>query len=105
MTMRKHQEIKATVYCRKGHVLATATNSYTKSHPIQKKHAMAVGLPFKEYLHAEVAAIIKAQKFGKPYRIKIERYSSDGTPMLAMPCPICQLAIKEAGIHFVEYTC
>jgi len=102
--MRKHHQIIATVYCRRGHVLATATNSFVKTHPAQKKLAMDAGLPLKEYLHAEVAAIIKAMKRGKPYKIKVERYSNNGTPLLAMPCKICQLAIEQAGIKFVEYT-
>ena len=48
--------------------------------------------------------IIKAQKFGEPYKILIERYNSEGEPVLAKPCEICQLAIKEAGIKRIEYT-
>jgi hypothetical protein len=27
-----------------------------------------------------------------------------GRPKLAKPCVVCELAIKEAGIKFVEYT-
>lgn len=57
------------------------------------------------YLHAEVAAIIKALKVGTPHKIMIERYGKDGSPMLAKPCAMCEIAIREAGIHFVEYTC
>jgi deoxycytidylate deaminase len=53
------------------------------------------------YLHAEIAAIIKAK--GKGYKIKIERYSNKGKPLPSKPCPICELAIKEAGIKVVSY--
>jgi tRNA(Arg) A34 adenosine deaminase TadA len=54
------------------------------------------------YLHAEIAALVKAR--GKGYKIKIERYNKHGEPMLAAPCPICLAAIKEAGIQLVEHT-
>jgi deoxycytidylate deaminase len=62
-----------------------------------------VGLDDKQYLHAEVAAIIRS-KGRDIHKIKIERYDSEGNPKLAAPCPVCQLAIKMAGIKFVEHT-
>ena len=96
--------ITATVYDRKGHVLAKAENSFTKTHPEQSRFAKQANLPEKEFLHAEVRAIIRALKVGQPYKIKVERYNRRGEPLLAKPCPICELAIKEAGIKFVEFT-
>lgn len=95
-------ELVATVFDRKGNILSKATNSYQKSHTIQARYAKRVGLEDKIFLHAEIAALIKCR--GIPYKIKIERYSKKGEPLLAKPCPICELAIKEAGIHIVEYT-
>jgi tRNA(Arg) A34 adenosine deaminase TadA len=103
--MKARAEVTATIYDRKGNVLAKAQNSYVKTHPIQKRFAGQVGEVNKEFLHAEVHAIIKAQKRGTPYKIKIERYGKGGEPRLAKPCPICELAIKESGIKFIEYTC
>jgi len=103
--MKNRAEVQATVYDRKGNVLSVAKNSYVKTHPEQARYALKVNQPEKQYLHAEVHAIIRALKRGKPYKIKIERYNKDGAPAMAKPCPICEFAIKEAGISFVEYTC
>lgn len=101
--MSAHVEIKATIYNKNGKVLSTGYNSYVKTHPKMKQLATQCSLPHKEFLHAEIAAIIKCKK-GKPYKIKIERYGKDGRPLNAKPCPICEAAIKMAGIKFVEYT-
>jgi tRNA(Arg) A34 adenosine deaminase TadA len=98
--------VRAEVYDRHGNQLATAYNSYVKTHPRQKRLAQRVGMPQKQYLHAEVSAIIRALKTHKaPYRICISRRSvKTGKIGLAKPCPICDLAIQEAGIQIVEYT-
>lgn len=101
----KHK-LKATVCDAKGRVLAIAHNSYSKTHPYQYELAEQIGGKHKHrvYLHAEIAAIIKAQKVGTPYSIHVERYYKDGTPAIAKPCPICQLAIELAGIEEVTHT-
>lgn len=96
--------VKATVYDKKGRPLGVGYNSFVKTNTYQAKLAEQVGTPDKQYLHAEVAAILKAQKHGKPYKIFVERYNKHGEPMLAKPCPICEMAIKIAGIKRVEYT-
>jgi len=64
---------------------------------------MMVGHPQKQYLHAEIAAILAA-KTRIIHKIKIERYNTYGKPMLAKPCTICQLAIKMFNIKLVEHT-
>jgi tRNA(Arg) A34 adenosine deaminase TadA len=99
---RKRHLITATIFDRKGNILSVAQNSYQKTHPLQAKWASKCGEPYKVYLHAEIAALVKAR--GKGYKIKIERYNKHGEPMLAAPCPICLAAIKEAGIQLVEHT-
>jgi len=97
--------VKATIKDRKGRVLSEAYNSYVKTHPKQKRFARLVGKPRCEYLHAEVAAIIRALKVGVPYSIFVERRTmKTGRVGLAKPCAICQLAIQEVGIKIVEYT-
>ena len=101
---KKIYEIVATVYDKKGRVLAKEKNSYSKSHPLQAKYTAKVGLSNKIYLHAEIAAIIRANKIGTPHSIFVERYDSFGNPVCAKPCPICSLFILENGIKFVEYT-
>lgn len=93
----------ATVYDKHGQVIAVGENSYIKTHPRMAALAKKCGEEHKQFLHAEVLAIIRCK--GKiPYKIKIERYNKCGESRLAKPCPICELAIKEAGIKFVEYT-
>lgn len=99
--MKKHK-IRATIYDKKGKILAMGENSYKKTHPLQAQYAAAVGENYKIYLHAEISALVKCR--GKPYKIKIERYDKSGNPKNAKPCPICELAIKEAGISVIEYT-
>jgi len=93
----------ATVFDRRGRVLSSGTNFPKKTHPVQAAHALRAGLPDKLFLHAEISALVKIRN-GIPFKIKIERYGKDGRPLLAKPCPICQLAIMEAGIKHVEHT-
>lgn len=97
------QNIKATVFDKRGRILATGVNSYEKTSPVQAQYGKRVNQPARIYLHAEIAALVRV-KYGVPYKIKIERYDKNGNPKLAAPCPICSLAIKEAGIKFIEYT-
>lgn len=99
----KH-ELIAKVYDKQKRLLATGVNSYCKTHPKQAEYAKQVGLPAKQFLHAEIRAIIRALKKGKPHSIHIERYGKEGQPLLAKPCPVCALAIKESGIKEIYHT-
>lgn len=99
--MTKHA-ITATIYDRRGNILSVGKNSYEKSHPVQKRYATLVGQPEKRFLHAEISALVKCR--GQPYRIYVERLDKLGNYKLAKPCPICALAIKEAGIKIVHYS-
>ena len=101
---KKRFSIKATVYDKRGRVLTTGENSYSKTHPLQAKFAVQVGLDDKIYLHSEIAALSKLKKHHKPYRIVVERYKDNGDPALAKPCLICQAAIESHGITLVEWT-
>ena len=94
--------IKATIYNKRGRVLSVGYNSYHKTHPFQFRYAIRAGLREKQYLHAEISALIKCKE--EPYRMVIERYGKDGRPLLAKPCPICSIAIAESGIKVIEYT-
>jgi len=99
---KKRYVLKSTIYDKKGRVLSVGHNNYEKTHPYQAKLAKIAGNPKQIVLHSEIDALIKCR--GEPYKIKIERYAADGSPKMAAPCPICQLAIKRAGIKFIEYT-
>lgn len=100
----KKHDLTAIIYDKRGRVLSIGKNHYVKTHPMQKRIALTVGLPHKEFLHAEISAIVKCKKLEKAYRIVIYRFNKDGTPALAKPCPICESAIKAAGIKHVEHT-
>ena len=101
--MTKHN-LKAIIYDRKGRVLSIGQNSYIKTHPYQASLAKSVSLPEKIYLHAEINAIIKCPDLSRAYRIFISRFDQAGTARLAKPCPVCDEAIRLAGIKCVEYT-
>jgi len=95
--------ITAEIYDRKGNLLSVGKNSYTKTHPLQKRYAIKANQPQKQYLHAEIAALIKCRSLDA-YKIVIKRVDKNGNTRLAAPCEVCQLAIKEAGIKVIEYT-
>ena len=97
------QVITAVVRDKRGRILATAQNSYVKTHPLMAREAKAVGEPQKIYLHAEVAALLRTN-WDDAYSIFVSRYSNSGEPLLARPCKICQRVIKLAGIKEVSHT-
>lgn len=101
---KKRFSITATVYDKRGRVLTTGSNSYSKTHPLQSKFAVVTGLCDKIFLHAEISALSKLKKHHQPYRIVVERYKEDGSSALAKPCVICTAAIEAHGISHVEYT-
>lgn len=102
--MSKKFSVTAIIYDKRGRVLGVGSNSYVKTHPLQADHARRAGEPNKIFLHAEVHAITRCRDITKAYRMAIFRYLEDGSPARARPCCICQSAIKEAGIKFVEHT-
>lgn len=105
MEYEKGKQRIAAVICDKGgNVVSYATNSYTKTHPVQKKYACLSGSEEKQFLHAEISAIIRSRCDLKDHTIFVARVLHDGTPAYARPCDICLLAIKESGIKKVNYT-
>lgn len=102
--MKQRQQITAVIYDRKGRVLSVGQNSYVKTHPLQVKHANKTGHPEKQFLHAEVHAIVRCRDLSKAYRIFVSRWDKNGNEALAKPCPVCISAIRAAGIKIVEHT-
>jgi tRNA(Arg) A34 adenosine deaminase TadA len=102
--MSSIQDMTAIIYDRKGRVLSVGKNSYVKTHTLQAKHAEKVGLPDKQFMHAEIHAISKCRHLEKAHKIVVYRYGKRGQPLLAKPCPICQSAIESVGIDFIEWT-
>lgn len=102
--MSKKHDLTAIIYDKRGRVLSIGKNNYVKTHPVQKKYATKVGTPYKEFLHAEISAIIKCKDLSKAHKISIFRFNADGTPALARPCHVCMSAIEAAGITNVTHT-
>lgn len=102
--MKQRFNLTAIIYDKKGKVLSIGKNSYHKTHPLQKKHADAVGLPQKVFLHAEIHAIVKCKDLSKAYSIMITRFDKQGNPKNAKPCPVCMSAIKASGIKEIMHT-
>lgn len=102
--MKKNYTVLATIYDRRGRPLAFGVNSYEKTHPLQAKYAHLCGLPAKQFLHAEIAAIVRLKHPWKAHHIHVERYDKQGQPRPAKPCPICQRAIDALKIPIVTHT-
>jgi len=101
--MKKRYQILAMCFDKKGDCISHAVNNYDKTHPLQKYFAEKVGKPECIYLHAEIAAILKAKDQQIEY-ISIQRWNVMGHPEDAHPCPICMEAIRAFGVKRIQYT-
>jgi deoxycytidylate deaminase len=88
------------IITKKGKIVAVGKNSYSKTHPTQKKWADKVGHHDRIYLHAEIDALIKAK--GKGDTISIFRFVKNGYG-LAKPCPVCSLALAQTNLK-IQHT-
>ncbi len=100
--MSQKQHITALAYNKRGRLLSIGLNSYTKTHPLQAKFASKTDNPNRVFLHAELAALIKAQE--KVHKLVVIRYDRHGKPANCKPCECCQRAIKHYGVKYVEHT-
>jgi len=105
--LSKHRSISRTLeafcYDKSGRLLSHAENSYCKTHPIQAHFAKLVGLDAKQYLHAEIHAMLKA-KDKKVHSVHVFRRNKAGRLLMAKPCPICFAAMKAYGVEKVFYS-
>jgi tRNA(Arg) A34 adenosine deaminase TadA len=95
-------QVAAFITDKRGNIISKGLNSYSKTHPMQAELAEKTGNPDRIYLHAEIAALVKARK--QPYAIYIARKYKNEEFALAKPCPICSLALQEAGVKKIVYT-
>ena len=95
--------LMAKAFDKKGNLLAKATNSYTKTHPLMLHFGKQVGCTTRVFLHAEIAALLKC-KDKEVYELQIERRKRNGEPGMAKPCPICEKALLAFGVRKVSYT-
>lgn len=100
--VKGQQRIVAIATDKRSNVLSVAFNSYTHTHPMQMHYARKVGLPEKVYVHAEVMAMIKAR--AQVHTLYVARVNRNGEPLLAAPCPICSLMLKENNIKNIIHT-
>lgn len=98
----KRQNITAFCYDKRGKLLSVGRNSYTKTHTLQAKYGRMTGKPNAIYLHAEIAALVKART--DVHKIVVVRYGSNGKLLLAKPCKACQMAIKDFGVKYIQHT-
>lgn len=104
--MEKRQNVVAIVFDKKGKILCFGENSFVKTSAKQAYYAKKSNMPNRQYLHAELAAILKWRRFSAdiPYGIFVARLDKAGNFAMAKPCAICALAIKEAGIKRIIHT-
>ena len=103
----KKFNIGAVIINHNKQILSIAYNQ-TKSHPEQKKLNKYRYTPYdkdKNFLHAELAAILKANKEElKNAIIYVYRQDLNGHIACSRPCPACMAKIKEVGIRVIYYT-
>ena len=103
-TSPSRKRVGAVLYNSKKREITSATNNDDKSHPRQAWWAERVGLREKIYLHAEMAALIKAREDADTI-VVVRLGGHDGKSLRnAKPCPICEPALRFAGIKHVYYS-
>lgn len=95
--MKKRYKIEARCYDGKGRLISAAFNNYHKTHPLQKHFSTLAGEE-KEYLHAEIAALLKA-KDKEVVSITIINHNGRALPF---PCKTCQQALKAYNVRYVN---
>lgn len=101
---RKRYEIVATCFDRKGKVLGTGVNDYSRSHPLMKHFAVKAGeSEQKDKLHAELSAVLASGR-KSVHSIFVQRFHNDSTMAVAAPCPTCKAMLKGFGVKIVRYT-
>ncbi len=102
----KNYFVGAIILDAHGRVQSVGFNSFSKSHPYQKKLSERVPIHNKReqiYLHAEISALIKSA--GKGHTLIVARIGmKEGIHRLAKPCLICQEAIRQSHLKQVFYT-
>jgi deoxycytidylate deaminase len=83
-------------------IISIGENSYQKTHPMQSRLAIKNGTRDREYLHAEIASLVKVRSLVES--IMVVRMTCGGLVRMARPCNICNLAIREAGIRNIHFS-
>ena len=107
--LSNHPRVKiGCVVVEHGRIISSGANSYTKTHPIQKRlDKLRFDGETTAKVHAEVAALvplIKNKTDLSKARIYVYREHKDGSLGCSRPCCGCMSLIKECGIKRVLYT-
>ena len=73
----------AIVVDRRGRVVASASNSYQKTHTLMAKTSKKLGV-HKEYCHSEMLAIVRSK--GRGEKLIVVRVDSRGDSCYSAPC-------------------
>jgi deoxycytidylate deaminase len=99
----------AAVLIYKGKIVASATNSFSKTHPIQfklrNKLNNGIGKPLP-YVHAEVKVLDIAMKKGidlSKCSLFISRITKSGKQSISKPCNECMYFIRSNRIKNIIY--
>lgn len=83
-------------------IISIGENSYQKTHPMQSRLLIKAGNGNREYLHAEIASLVKNKS--RPEGIMVVRMTCSGLARMARPCNICNLALREAWIKYIYFS-
>ena len=100
-TQRRFFVIAATLD-KRGRIIAIGEN-YRKTHPLMDHYSNLLHIPHKQYLHAEVSALISSNNI-QPHSIVVVRVDKKGGVCLAKPCPICERAIADFKVAKTYYS-
>lgn len=100
------------VLLKKRRIVASATNSYEKTHPVQawyaEKTAQILNQPSlskKVYLHSEVLCLIKCREDADTIIVcRVGGHNKSNELRMARPCPVCSHYLKKEGIQHVHYS-
>lgn len=101
-----NQKVVAFVLDSKGRILTEGWNSYTKTHPVQKKAAEAHGDIQKCFMHAEIHALTRLsyKQLSKQDTIVVLRMDVNRNLLPGKPCPICMGVIGQYGIDNIVHS-
>ena len=94
--------IAAATLDRQGKLIAIGLNSSVKTHPLMQHYCTKIHNQYKIFLHAEISALVRSQR--EVHTLIVMRLNKAGQIALAKPCPLCQMAIRDAGIKKTYYT-
>jgi deoxycytidylate deaminase len=101
----KNYKLTAIIRDKRGLILSIGTNSYIKTHTAMYRLEKELGVsnPKKNFLHAEIDAIVRCRHLDKAYYIEIYRVGKSGKYLCSKPCKICMSGISKTPIRIIKY--